>query len=339
MLLTRCPHCATVFRVSEEQLAARNGRVRCGQCRTAFNASEHLLPHSVEESPAPSAKTATTPTASAVAPVAAAAATARPDTSASPLNNESVTKPPIAPVAELPDFDIPAWEDPVETRREPVFPADAETTDTPADGQPILVDIPDLPEPEESPVEDASATPLIDPPTADEAQAAELIAPPADRPVDASPSRPVWPFVVAGVLLSLLLVLQLTHRFRTEISVLLPGARSIYNALGVEVPLPRQSELIGIESSDLQADTGRNLLILNAQLKNRAPYSQSYPALEVTLTDARDAVLLRRVLQPKDYLTQDSPPLFAPNAELPVKLWLDPGNTGATGYRLYVFYP
>lgn len=335
MLLTRCPHCATVFRVSEEQLAARNGRVRCGQCRTAFNASEHLLPHSVEETPALAARAAATP---AVAPTAPPSPAVAPSPT-SPLADGSANPPPVVPVAELPDFDLPAWEDPVETRREPVIPVDAETTDTPSDGQPILVDIPDLPAPGDGMVEDASVMPLIDPPTEDEAQAAELIVPPADRPVDASPSRPVWPFVVAGVLLSLLLILQLTHRFRTEISVLLPGARSIYNALGVEVPLPRQSELIGIESSDLQADTARNLLILNAQLKNRAPYSQSYPALEVTLTDARDAVLLRRVLQPKDYLTQDSPPLFAPNAELPVKLWLDPGNTGATGYRLYVFYP
>jgi predicted Zn finger-like uncharacterized protein len=34
---TRCPGCATVFRVTPEQLAMRAGQVRCGQCKTAFD--------------------------------------------------------------------------------------------------------------------------------------------------------------------------------------------------------------------------------------------------------------------------------------------------------------
>ena len=34
---TRCPGCATVFRVTPEQLALRTGQVRCGQCKTVFD--------------------------------------------------------------------------------------------------------------------------------------------------------------------------------------------------------------------------------------------------------------------------------------------------------------
>jgi predicted Zn finger-like uncharacterized protein len=34
---TRCPGCATVFRVTAEQLAVRAGQVRCGQCKTVFD--------------------------------------------------------------------------------------------------------------------------------------------------------------------------------------------------------------------------------------------------------------------------------------------------------------
>ena len=34
---TRCPGCATVFRVTPEQLAMRGGQVRCGQCKTVFD--------------------------------------------------------------------------------------------------------------------------------------------------------------------------------------------------------------------------------------------------------------------------------------------------------------
>ena len=36
---TRCPVCATVFRVTAEQLAMRAGQVRCGQCKTVFDGS------------------------------------------------------------------------------------------------------------------------------------------------------------------------------------------------------------------------------------------------------------------------------------------------------------
>ena len=34
---TRCPNCATVFRVAPEQLSVRAGQVRCGQCKTVFD--------------------------------------------------------------------------------------------------------------------------------------------------------------------------------------------------------------------------------------------------------------------------------------------------------------
>lgn len=41
-MYTLCPHCNTTFRITAEQLAAKQGRVRCGQCRAAFDALEHL---------------------------------------------------------------------------------------------------------------------------------------------------------------------------------------------------------------------------------------------------------------------------------------------------------
>jgi len=34
---TRCPGCATVFRVTSEQLAMRAGQVRCGHCKSVFD--------------------------------------------------------------------------------------------------------------------------------------------------------------------------------------------------------------------------------------------------------------------------------------------------------------
>jgi len=37
-MITRCPTCATAFRVTETQLSARAGRVRCGRCGALFDA-------------------------------------------------------------------------------------------------------------------------------------------------------------------------------------------------------------------------------------------------------------------------------------------------------------
>src|SRR6476659_10719898 len=40
---TRCPGCATVFRVTPAQLALRDGQVRCGHCRAVFDANDHFV--------------------------------------------------------------------------------------------------------------------------------------------------------------------------------------------------------------------------------------------------------------------------------------------------------
>jgi predicted Zn finger-like uncharacterized protein len=37
-MMTRCPACGTAFRVTEQQLGARQGQVRCGRCDTMFDA-------------------------------------------------------------------------------------------------------------------------------------------------------------------------------------------------------------------------------------------------------------------------------------------------------------
>lgn len=47
-MITRCPKCATAFRISDTLLKSAKGMVRCGSCLNVFNASEHL-----ENKPAP----------------------------------------------------------------------------------------------------------------------------------------------------------------------------------------------------------------------------------------------------------------------------------------------
>ena len=42
MLITTCTHCLSRFRVSPQQLNAKQGQVRCGRCRAVFNGFEAL---------------------------------------------------------------------------------------------------------------------------------------------------------------------------------------------------------------------------------------------------------------------------------------------------------
>jgi hypothetical protein len=66
--------------------------------------------------------------------------------------------------------------------------------------------------------------------------------------------RPQWPFVLMSLLLLMLLLVQAAHHFRGELVRKWPDAEAWYASLGVAVPLPRDADLVAIESSDLQSD-------------------------------------------------------------------------------------
>src|SRR6185295_3350066 len=142
---------------------------------------------------------------------------------------------------------------------------------------------------------------------------------------------------------------QVGYRFRAELAATTPQVRdplrAICKPLGCEVPLPRRTELMSIDASELQADPRRDgLIVLNAVIRNRAPFPQDYPALELTLTDEADRPVLRRVLRPREYLEATRAAELIPqgiggNAEATLRVLLDASRARATGYRLYLFYP
>lgn len=176
-------------------------------------------------------------------------------------------------------------------------------------------------------------------------------APQAAAPTFLAPDPPRASHSVIWALLALCaagaLAMQAALAFRTEIAVLWPPARPHIEAacvlLGCEVGLPRRADLMSIESSDLQADTQRQgVIVLNALLRNRAPFAQEYPDLELTLTDQGDQPLLRRVLRPGDYLQGKRAaitPGLGGGAEESVRVHLETGGLLATGYQLFLFYP
>jgi predicted Zn finger-like uncharacterized protein len=150
---------------------------------------------------------------------------------------------------------------------------------------------------------------------------------------------------VGALVLAVALAAQAVYAYRGELVLLVPESRPWIEAgcarVGCVVPLPRQAELISIESSELAAERGApGVLTLSAALRNRADFAQALPHLELTLTDAADRPVARRVLAPREYLAAGAslPASFAAGAELPVKLHIDTAGLNASGYRIFLFY-
>jgi predicted Zn finger-like uncharacterized protein len=155
-----------------------------------------------------------------------------------------------------------------------------------------------------------------------------------------------WPWLLSALLMFIVLLAQAGYYYRTAVILLVPEAKpwfaQLCDFIGCELTLPRRIELMSIEASDLQADTTNpSVMVLSATLKNRAIFNQQLPLLELTLTDAQEQPVVRRVLSPQDYLgkTPVPPAGFAAGSELAVKVFVEGSQVKATGYRLYLFYP
>lgn len=185
---------------------------------------------------------------------------------------------------------------------------------------------------------DAPAVPVD--PGSDEAPPPEFL---EERPAH-RPFRLVWGLL--SLLAVVLLAAQAMFHYRSEIATLFPETRVhleiVCEMLDCELRLPRRADLLSIDSSDLQADARRaNVLVLNAVVRNRAPFPQEYPSLELTLTDERDELVVRRVLTPADYLgdRRSAARGIAAGGEESLRLYLEAAKVRATGYRLYLFFP
>jgi len=306
-MITHCPFCHTHFRVHPDQLAARAGQVRCGKCSRVFDALEHLI----EE----------------IAPIRTPGSLPGID----PMRVDA------AEVERTPE---PVAAETGEIGAEAQGPgAIAQTADAKAEPPEPKAETPEATRPETSKFEPMNfnieavtdASPFNFGPT----PAAESAKPGRRR---------LW---LAGTLLMLfLLIAQSAYRHRSAIVLLFPETKPYAAALcanlGCDLPLPRRIELMSIEASDLQADTtNSNVMVLSATLKNRAVFDQQHPSLELTLTDAQDQQVVRRVLAPQDYLgkTVNAQAGFGANSEIAIKVFIEGSQVKATGYRLYLFYP
>jgi predicted Zn finger-like uncharacterized protein len=156
-----------------------------------------------------------------------------------------------------------------------------------------------------------------------------------------------WPWAIAASLAAILFIAQIAIHYRVEIAVLAPEARPTLETLcdlaACSVDLPSKVELLSIEASDLHPvdPLTPTQLELTATLRNRAPFTQTWPHLELTLTDTADSAVARRVITPQEYLPsgRNSTAGFASQSDSAVSVFLTTAGLPASGYRLYLFYP
>jgi predicted Zn finger-like uncharacterized protein len=337
---TRCPGCGTIFRVTAEQLALREGQVRCGHCRAVFDANDHVIALDARRSDdvgvpdelAAGRPTITLRSAAALEPVDERPA--QPD--ASPVDERSMEQEPS-----------PADERGSEPEPSPVDEVGAEPEPSPVDERGAELE----PSPTVSIADDALSETSIG-----DAQ------PEADAPIDVraldragrfewKPRKPLRerPRTLYGAAIVSLLIAfaaQGLFEYRDALAAHAPVTRAFLRGachlLGCAIEPVRDPAALSIEASDLQADPGhRGLLVLSATIRNRAPYTIALPYLELTLTDASDQVVVRRAFAPADYVGRASDPAagIPGNGENVVKLFLDASATAQAGYRLYLFYP
>lgn len=300
--ITLCPTCNTRFKVTQEQLDAHQGLVRCGRCQAVFNATEYLQ----DDQPSPQLDL------------------------------------PIAP--ETTAFVAAPVEPSIEIAPEPV-PLPFETLDfsqpEPTRSEPLLAEQQDVELQKEEPQEKFEPTEPIT--LAQKIELNESLEPPTPEPIK---KKGFWLWLVGSLLLLLMLLAQATYFFRIELAAsqpaLKPALISYCQLLQCTVPLPQKADLMSIESSELEADPAQaSVITLNALLRNHANYTQAFPNLELTLTDAQDKPLARRTFRPNEYLKpgEDEKQGLAANRELSVKLNLDTTDLKPSGYRLLLFYP
>lgn len=330
-LITRCPACGTMFKVVPDQLRISEGWVRCGHCADVFDASAHLQADVPVEPETPPADAAL-PTGDVVRPETADVG------SSEPMLDAPQGEPEEFPSSLNTELD----EEALDALDSAQLEAEAQALrETPLD-QPFELrreDVADeVAEPLPSrfvPMPDSGLEPELD----------ELAF------VRQARSQEFWSrrgvrvgLAVLVVLLGLLLVAQVGVHDRDRLAAAHPELRPWLARLCVplkcRIQPPRQIDAIVIDSSSfnkLRDDAYR----LNFTLKNQATNQVAMPALELTLTDAQDQPVVRRVLLPEDIGTHAG--VLAATAEWSGSLALAVSANGSgariTGYRLLAFYP
>jgi predicted Zn finger-like uncharacterized protein len=362
-LITRCPACGTMFKVVADQLKVSQGWVRCGHCAEVFDAATHLLPRksTIIE---PAGLTLPDPLAAFAPDADEQEAAQAPQPSVSSLVELVLLKPALSETDEAPDsaadFDPARW-------KLAQYAAAQETMQEVHSGWDPSAASSDLPPSLQALVHTATldetdlASPVVAQARMVDVESSDFDALPDVSFVRDARRKVFWtrPLVrrsltALSVLLLALLALQWVIQQKDNLAArdarLGPLLQSLCSELGCDIRTPRHIESLVIDSSSFNR-LGPDAYRLNFSLKNTAAAALEMPFLEVTLTDAQDQALVRRVLAPA--LFGASSNALAAHSEhagaVTMKVSADSGlanfsSASATplrvaGYRVLAFYP
>jgi predicted Zn finger-like uncharacterized protein len=154
-----------------------------------------------------------------------------------------------------------------------------------------------------------------------------------------------WLMSLFAILLLIAAVAQSIYFWRSDITIYYPKLKplltQVCEKLSCSIQLPEKIEFIIIDDSDMQEDADHEGLIhFSSTLINQAGFIQTYPNIELTLTDIEDKPKLRRIFTPAEYLPEhtDVASGLPAGAEIKVKLALTAQDEPVAGYRISVSY-
>jgi predicted Zn finger-like uncharacterized protein len=373
-LTTQCPQCGSKFQARLDELQLRKGYIRCIHCAHIFDGYEAVVPApgarlGGTEAVTPATKAASPDEASSAIrqrPAHDAPISAAPAEGQSPAFTISTGGARTAAGNEDPVFSIRPPADrsrPVAGRAEPVMASTA--------GAAPALPIRTRPEPVFSAEGSARAVGARD----DRFSASEPInirpdtvyIEPRRGHVDESQSLPDFlderhtrRSAVARVFWSLLVLIglfgilaQTLYVYRVSIASNVPALRPVMEQacepLHCQIPYPRRIELISIMSSSLQAvpvtqdkdaRKDESQMRLQIALRNNFEKPQQWPTLSLDLVEFSGAVVVKKILYPKDYLSaQALQGPFPAKSEMRISVPVTVTGFKINGYQLGKFFP
>jgi predicted Zn finger-like uncharacterized protein len=116
-----------------------------------------------------------------------------------------------------------------------------------------------------------------------------------------------------------------------------PAMQAVCRLAGCEIAPPRLLKAVSIDSTSFNA-VGPRQFRLRVVLRNGADYAVAVPSLELSLNDAAEKLVLRRVLSPQDL---QAPPALDPQGEWSAEMVIQVAEAAGdvVGYRVLAFYP
>ncbi len=336
-LATRCPHCQTTFRVTQEQLALRGGQVRCSVCRGKFDGiAQQVEQQDVTPSWFQGAAASDTPVPAL-------------DLDVSPTAAD------LAPVDHLTGVDFGATGktagSSMHAELDALSQAIAGLQSKPWSESSLV--------PTES--DDELDAPHIEPMLGYDGNAQE---PPFIQSARRRSRNRRWWKVLLWIfipLLMLILAAQLVYYFRNDIAARSPQAarelRAICVKLGCTIRLPMHLDKLSLDAAQLdvssvpttaapEGESGAvtdkpvtQRLTLAALLRNRGDTAQAWPSIELQLKGADGKVAVRKAFMPTQYLrAEDIPAGISPHSETEIRIPFELAGDAPTGFEATLFY-